>query len=176
MTTPATPRGLAAPATHRTADARLAAAEAAAAEHLAGWQRARADYENLRKELDDRLKNESEAAQDALLQELLPVLDYFDAAIRHVPEELRMHAWMEGILRIAQAFRTFLTEADVQTVGEVGIPLDPVLYEAVAKETSPLPPGTITTVAAPGYVRKGRVLRPAKVRVSEGPAKKNPET
>ncbi|TSC73134.1 MAG: molecular chaperone GrpE [Parcubacteria group bacterium Gr01-1014_38] len=165
---PAPLRGLPAGTVHRTnTDPRLAAAEAAASEHLAGWQRALADYENLRKDLEDRLAHASDAAQDSVLKDLISLLDYFEAAMRHTPEELKSHPWTTGIVQIYQAFRSFLQEAGVTATGEVGSPFDPKLHEAVAEEPSHLSAGTITEVLAAGYLRNGQVLRAARVKVSK---------
>ncbi|MDP3685384.1 MAG: nucleotide exchange factor GrpE, partial [bacterium] len=154
MTLPSAHRGLPANTLHRThADPRLAAAETAAAEHLAGWQRARADYENLRKDVEDRLARASGAAQDDILKDLLPVVDYFETAMRHIPDPLKSDPWTTGVLHIHQALRAFLKEAAVTTVGETGSPLDPTLHETVAEEASDLPSGIITAVVALGYLR-----------------------
>lgn len=169
MNVPSALRGLPAATLHRTnTDPRIAAAEAAAMEHLAGWQRARADYENLRKDLEDRLAQASGAAQDDILKDLLPIVDYFETAMRHMPESLKSDSWGTGIAQIHQAFRAFLQEADVTATGEVGSPFDPTLHEAVVEEASSLSAGTILEVITPGYLRNGRVLRPARVKLSKG--------
>ena len=167
MTAPHALRGFPAGTVHRTKDdPHLQAAEAAATEYLSGWQRALADYENLRKDLEDRLAHASGAAQDSVLKDFLPILDYFEAAMRHTPEELKSHPWTTGVIQIYHAFRSFLQEAGVTATGEAGSPFDPKLHEAVAEEPSHLPAGTITEVLAAGYLRNGRVLRAARVKVS----------
>lgn len=164
-------RGLSAGMIHRTKDdPRIAAAEAAATEHLAGWQRARADYENLQRNIEERLAQASGAAQDSILKDLLPIVDYFETAMRHMPDALKSDAWVTGMTQIHQAFRALLQETGVTVTGEVGTPFDPALHEAIADETSSLPAEIITEVSAPGYLRNGRVLRPARVKLSKGPA------
>lgn len=139
-----------------------------AADHLAGWQRARADYENLLRRMEHDLAHAAEAAKDQLLLGLLPIADYFSAAARHIPDSLKKDPWAEGILRIHQAFDGFLKNQGVTLEEAVGIPLDPARHEAIAEVKSTADVGTIVEVITPGYARSGRVLRPARVSVSRG--------
>ena len=136
--------------------------------HLAGWQRARADYENLRKDMDARTAHAAAMITDTLLQDLLPVVDYFDSALRQVPNELTSHPWTEGIRRIHQALQSFLKAGGVTAIGQEGEAFDASRHESVAEEPSERPRGTITHVATRGYLRNEHVLRPARVRVSAG--------
>lgn len=162
-------RGLAARALHLGQNADLQQVKAEAAEHLEGWKRARADYQNLQQEMERRLTAAAEEGKDALLQNLFSIIEYFDAAVQQVPENLRDHDWVEGVRRIHQAFQSFLKQAGVMSLGNVGEKVDPALHEAIAEEHSLLPAETITAVTAHGYMRNGRVLQPARVRVSSGP-------
>lgn len=164
------PRGLPAQALHRADDGLLREAQTKAAEHLEGWQRARADYENLRKRFEAERSEAGAAATDALLKALLPIVDYFDAALREIPEQLQSDSWTKGILQIHQVLRGFLQGAGVTPLEELGMPFDPQKHEVVAEEASEQPVGTVVGVVARGYLRQGRVLRPAKVQVSSGPA------
>lgn len=165
--------GVDARALHHREDPRLVEARAKAAEHLAGWQRARADYENLRKRLEEERGGAAAAATDELLSSFLPIADYFDAAIAHVPESRRDDAWVQGILHIGKALHELLQRAGVEPIEDVDTPLDATRHEAVAEEPHPTPAGTILAVVTRGYLRNGRVLRPAKVHVSTGPATTN---
>jgi molecular chaperone GrpE len=160
------PRGLRATTLHGAPEGATTNADSKAAEHLAGWQRARADYENLLRRTEHDLARAAEAAQDQLLRELLPIADYFSAAARHIPDTLKQDPWGEGILRIHQAFDGFLKAQGVSTVEAAGIPLDPLQHEAVAEVPNDQEAGTVVEVVTLGYVRNGRVLRPAKVKVS----------
>lgn len=167
--TRATPRGIQAAAVHGSSSAPHPPDVAQkAAEHLAGWQRARADYENLRRRMERAGANAAEAAKDQLLFRLLPIVDYFAAAVAHVPESRKDDAWTEGVLRTQQALAGFLREAGITPIVATDVPLDPAEHEAVAEVPSAHPPGTIVAVVSTGYRRNGRVLRPAKVTVSKG--------
>ena len=155
--------------TEETPQDALKRAEKKVAENLAGWQRARADYENLARRLDTEVSEAREAGTEATLRALLPVIDNFEAATRTVPDTLRNNTWVEGTLQSAQAFRDFLSRVGVTPITETGMPLDPTRHEAIAEGPSDQIAGTVTEVIAPGYVRGGRILRPAKVRISTGP-------
>ncbi len=144
----------------------LRAAEAAAEENLEGWKRARADFQNLEKRLSDEVAGATQWGKDTVIQSLLPIADYFEAAVALVPDSLKPHPWMEGILRIHQAFQRVLRDQGVTPIADTGVPLDPAQHEAVAEEMSDGEPGTVASIVSPGYRRGERVLRPAKVKVA----------
>lgn len=146
--------------------ATLRAAEAAAEENLEGWKRARADFQNLETRLSDEVAGATQWGKDTVVQSLLPVADYFEAATSLVPDALKAHPWTEGILRIHQAFQSALRDHGVTPIADTGVPLDPALHEAIAEEMSASEPGTVASIVSPGYRRGDRVLRPAKVKVS----------
>ena len=69
-------------------------------EYLAGWKRAQADYQNLQKEHSEQMKRIAEFGVVGLVEELLPVLDHYDLAIKHVPEDKIKAEWMQGFFHI----------------------------------------------------------------------------
>lgn len=140
-----------------------------AAEHLAGWQRARADYENLERRMRTDIAAATESGGDACLRSLLPIVDHFIAARQQLPEDLQAHPWMEGFFQIHRALEAFLADAGVQRLTDTEVAFDPSCHEAVTERVDRTPRGTVIEVLAPGYRRHGRVLRPAKVVVSKGP-------
>lgn len=167
-TPPQKPGDAAAP----TADARLAQLEAQAAEHLAGWRRARADYENLQKRLAVELAEATESGKETLLTTLLPAIDHLDAALETLPQELASHPWAQGLRHAHKAFHDFLASVGLAPVDAAHVPFNPLEHEAVAETPHEAPAGTVVTVVTRGYRRNGRVLRPAKVAVSSGREKK----
>lgn len=161
---PQKPSAPAAPA----ADPRIAQLEAQAAERLAGWQRARADYENLQKRLAAELADATEAGKDALLRSLLPALDHLDAALLSLPKDLATHPWAAGLRQAHKAVHDLLAGVGLAPVDAANVPFNPDEHEAVAQTSHTAPAGTVVTVVNRGYRRNGRVLRPAKVTVSSG--------
>ncbi|MBK8045818.1 MAG: nucleotide exchange factor GrpE [Anaerolineales bacterium] len=132
-------------------------------------QRMAADFQNSRRRLDKQLAEEIDRASAHLIKRLLPVVDDFDLAFANVPDELDPSAdsWVEGFRQIQKKLHGLLDEE-----GVVIIPLDgefdPTLHEAIGSEPSDTVPSNyiIATLRA-GYTHKGRVLRPALVRIAQ---------
>ena len=140
--------------------AALAAAEALADERLAGWQRARADYENLRKRSAQEVRERVADASAGLLRGLLSVVDDFERALDS-DDERDPAAWMEGIRLIQRNLYQFLEAQDVRPIAAAGQRFDPAFHEAVGEQ--PGPSGDVVAQIQKGYVWGRRVLRPAQV-------------
>jgi len=141
--------------------------EEEAALYLAGWKRAQADYQNLKKETD-KLRIESiQFANQALIEKLIPVFDNFALALKHLPEQLANHTWVQGIIYIHKQMQDILAEEGVQIIDPQGEVFDPYLHEAVdsAIQQNDQPP-IITEVLQVGYQLKGKLIRSARVKVS----------
>lgn len=148
--------------------------EELASEYLAGWQRALADYENLKREAaSDRLEF-TKYATTGLIEDLLPTLDYFEAAIEHVPDlsaceessKKSIESWLEGVRQVRKLMIDKLVDqglTEIETTGE----LDTSVHEAVEEIESEEPAGTIIKVIQKGYKLHDKLLRPAKVVVSK---------
>jgi len=135
-------------------------------EYLASWQRAQADYQNLRR----RIGSDTEAAvarsKQALLTEMLLVLDYLEMALVAPcasPEGRNLHAGVE--LTRAQLWKVLEREG-VKLVPESGR-FDAAVHQAVERvETADEPEGTILATLRRGYTLGNQILRPAHVRVA----------
>ena len=76
-----------------------------------------------------------------------------------------------GMSMVLRQVKDFLAENSVQEVEALGKAFDPNIHDAVAQEPSAdQPEGTILRVGRKGYRLKDRLLRPASVVVSSGPA------
>ena len=154
----------------------LATARAEAADNLAGWKRANADYANLKKDME-RMRGELiRFACGSLIAELLPVLDSFRKAAAGLPvgaegrppDVTQLQQWAGGVDRIRQQLEAVTKKAGVTAIEEVGVAFDPVLHEAVmARKQVGTDPGRVIEVYETGYKHHDRVLRAAKVIVSE---------
>ena len=140
-----------------------------AAEYLDGWQRARAELANARKRFEKERGEVGQLANNALLRKILPVLDDLDRAVKTVPDDLRQHAWANGVLLIQRKFQNTLDSEGVKPIEvKPGDAFDPNLHEAVTHESSPdHPEGKIIALVQTGYTFNGQVLRPALVRVAK---------
>jgi len=135
-------------------------------EYLAGWQRAKADYINLKKETEEKQAMLFEFANAALLIEILPIYDNLKKAIALMGEE--KNNWIEGIKQIKKQFEDLLKDHGIEEIKTMGEKFNPEFHEAVSKEKKEgVEAGVIISEASPGYLMKGKVLVPAKVVVAE---------
>lgn len=136
-------------------------------EYLAGWQRAKADFLNYKKEERERTEETLKYAGEILSLNLLPILDNFDFASKNLPENLRKDENVKGILQIRKQILDFLKTQGIEEIkAKPGDKFDPRFQEAVetaeGKEA-----GTILEEIKKGYTINGKVLRPAKIKVSK---------
>lgn len=135
-----------------------------AAENLAGWQKALADYQNLQKETEQRLSDMNSFVTSAIILELLPIFDNYQTAIKHIPEDQKNESWAVGLEHILKMWDEFLKNHDVEIIKTVGEKFDPNLHESVGQvNDSDNGDQIITEEKQTGYKIKDAVIRPAKV-------------
>ena len=147
----------------------LAEARARSDQYLDQMQRTAAEFQNTRRRQERQLQESIERATDSLIRRLLPVLDDFDLAFSNVPPTLENEkvAWVEGFQRIHQKLFSLLGEEGLTPIERTG-PFDPNRHEAVTNEPhDEIESGHIIETLRTGYEYRGRVLRPALVRVAQ---------
>ncbi len=137
-------------------------------EYLSGWQRERADFLNYKRKEAENLKLYKDSIESNLLVGIIDIFDNFDRAARNVPEEIKGSDWEDGFLRIKDQFINFLKKNGIEEIGREGEEFNPELHEAVGQvdglaEKS----GIIVEVLGKGYLKDGKIIRPAKVKVSK---------
>jgi len=146
----------------------LELAQKKAEEYLAGWQRAKADYINFKKETEQRQGEFLAYANIATVLEILPVYDNLQAAFKHLPKDLVGHEWIRGLENIKKQFESILKTFSLEPIKTVGEKFNPEFHESVAHETKEgIKPEIIFEEVAPGYKMNGKVLRAAKVKVAK---------
>lgn len=143
--------------------------------YLAGWQRAQADYENLKRETVARNGQLSQMVLEGMLMEMLPTLDSLQMAIAHAPAEPK--DWVDGIRHIERHFADSFRQLGVDAVDALGKSFDPACMEAVGEIEGSLTgrasggpgerDGEVVEVKQAGYRIGEKCLRPAKVIVSK---------
>ncbi|MDD5221292.1 MAG: nucleotide exchange factor GrpE [Candidatus Pacebacteria bacterium] len=134
-------------------------------QYLAGWQRARADHLNYIKDEQERLKLLIEYANQGLIMELLPILDSFEKAEMAIPQGYADNQIIKGFLQIAEQIKGILKNQGLEEL-EIGQSFDPATQEIVSLEPNPeLENDTIIEISLKGYAFKGKVIRPAKVKI-----------
>jgi molecular chaperone GrpE len=145
-------------------------------EYLAGWQRARADLLNYKKEEMERIGELLEYASEEFVLKILPILDNFDVIEKKLPEEVKKDDNFKGILQIKTQIQDFLKAHGVEEIKSLGEIFNANLHEAVSEvepqsikttEGKEIKSGTIIEEIQKGYKINGRLLRPAKVRITK---------
>lgn len=145
------------------------ALRARADEHLAGRQRALADYQNLNRQKEIELADARARAADRLILKVVDLVDDFDRALEHIPDDAAASPWVEGIAAIDRKLRVVLDSEGVAPIGALGQPFDPSLHEAAALiPGTGRPDGEIVVEMRRGYTVGDRVLRPSMVGVADG--------
>jgi len=146
---------------------KLAEEQQKAEEYLDLLRRTQADFINYRRRMKQERDEVRTAAQIAVLQQLLPVLDDLGRALEAAPPDLADDPWVQGLLLVAKRLTATLNQLGIQQVGKAGEAFNPHMYEAVATEArSDVPPGTVLNITRPGYAYRERIIRPAQVVVS----------
>jgi molecular chaperone GrpE len=139
---------------------KLKEAEGKAKDHLDNWQRAQAEFVNLRKR-DEEAKGEFlKFAKADLIKELLPVLDSFSQAMAHGQKEVEP---------IYDQMLNILKANGVTELNPLGQEFNPAEHEALAMVPTDKQDDDhkVLDVLQKGYMLGSRIIRPAKVRIGE---------
>ena len=127
----------------------------------ADLQRLQAEYANYRKRVDRDRASAADYSVAAVLSEFLPVLDDLDRAEQH--GELT-----GGFKAVADRITAITSKLGLEKFTEVGVAFDPAIHEALVHNTSAdVTETTATEILQPGYKYKERVIRPARVAVTD---------
>lgn len=149
----------------------LEAANAQAAEYLAGLQRERAEFQNYRRRTAEERERDAGLAGDFLLAKVLGLADDFDRAIEARPAALAGDPWVEGVTAIDRKLRLLLESEGVSAIDvEPGAAFNPREHEALVNVPSAEhPEGAVVAELQRGYRIRDRVLRPSRVAVAKAP-------
>jgi len=147
-------------------------------EYLNGWKRERADFLNYKKEEMERIGNLVKYANEEVILKIIPILDNIYLAESHVPEELKNHPWIEGFNQIKNQLCDFLKKEGVEPLKSLYEKFDPnymeVVEEVPAQQASneseswgSEESGIVVEVLETGYTMHGKLIRPAKVKVTK---------
>jgi molecular chaperone GrpE len=143
----------------------LAEAKAKADEYLQHLQRLQAEFDNYRKRVLREQTSTLELAAEPVMRRLLEVLDEFELALLHAHEDVDRDRFLKGIELVYAKLMEALKAEGLQRIDAEGAPFDPNLHEALMQTGEGSGEPHVAEVFRPGYTLKGRVLRPAGVRV-----------
>ena len=133
--------------------------------------RSQADFENYKKRAAREKEDAMKYANSSLLQRLVSILDNFELGLTAAKTESEQSPIYSGMVLVQKQLNDLLEENGLQAIEAEGKKFDPNLHEAIAHEPSGSAEGTVVRQARRGYRFKDRLLRPARVVVSSGPAK-----
>ncbi len=140
------------------------AARAEAAQYLDHLRRLQAEFDNYRKRVMKEQTQAIELAAAPTIGRLLEVLDDFELALMAASEKPDFDRFRHGVELVYAKLADSLKAEGLQRIAAEGEPFDPELHEALMQsgEGEHL---VVADVLRPGYTLKGRVIRPAGVRV-----------
>ncbi|MEK7548987.1 MAG: nucleotide exchange factor GrpE [Patescibacteria group bacterium] len=134
-------------------------------EYLDGWKRAKADLINYKKEEAKRFEGISRFSQEILIRDLINVLDSFDLALSALEKEGKAE---KGVYLIRTQMEDILRGSGLERIiVSVGQPFDPALQEAIVAVESDKSPDTVVEEIERGYLLRGKLIRPARVKVAK---------
>jgi molecular chaperone GrpE len=132
--------------------------------------RRQADFENYRKRVERERQEDRRQGMARLIEELLPVLDAFERALK-AHEDPAYEEYRKGLELTYRKLWDTLARHGLERITGAGKAFDPHYHQAVERvESDEYPEGTVVEVLQDGFLFHGRVLRPSMVRVSAGGA------
>ncbi len=133
--------------------------------------RSQAEFENYRKRAQREMADDRKYASLPVIRDMLAVADNLDLAIQAAEKDAGASKLLDGVRMVVALFNNVLEQHQCTKIGGEGLPFDPNRHEAVMQEPSAeLPAGMVTRIVRSGYQLHDRVIRPAQVFVSKGPA------
>jgi len=135
------------------------------AELTEALQRERADATNLRRRHEEQVAGLKNVVKANVVRDLLPVIDNFERALKHVPKELEGNDYIKGVEGVVKQFEKTLADMGVTRIKTVGEAFDPRLHEAVSMEEGEGTEEVVSEELQAGYCLGDEVIRHAMVRV-----------
>lgn len=133
--------------------------------------RTAADFDNFRKRAAREKDEAIRYANASLLADLLPLIDNFELGLDAARSAPGSEAILQGLGMVARQFTDFLASSGISEIPTADADFDPNVMEAVGHEhDKKVAEGKVLRQTRRGYKLRDRLLRPASVVVSKGPA------
>ncbi|MFN8232676.1 MAG: nucleotide exchange factor GrpE [Actinomycetota bacterium] len=146
----------------------LEAARAEAAQYLDHLKRLQAEFDNYRKRVLKEQTNAIDMASEPVVRRLLEVLDDFELALMAATERPDFDRFLHGVELVYAKLLDALGAEGLERIEADGKPFDPERHEALMQTGDGTGDPMVADVLRPGYTLRGRVIRPAGVRVERG--------
>ncbi|MEK7136016.1 MAG: nucleotide exchange factor GrpE [Patescibacteria group bacterium] len=138
--------------------------------NLSGWQRAKADYSNLKANTDREKTELSAFIRAGVIEDFLPLADSFEMAMANkevweaVPEN-----WRKGVEYIYQQLENIFSSNGIKSINPVGLTFDPTEHESIdiIETNITEEDNKVLIVAKLGYKLGEKILRPAQVKIGK---------
>jgi molecular chaperone GrpE len=136
------------------------------ADYLAGWQRAKADFINHKKEEAQRFEEMIKFSNESLIRDLIGPIDSFDLGVAALEKKGEVE---KGIYMIKTQLEDVLKKYGLEKISvKPGDKFNPSVAESLGEEESEQPPQTVAEEIESGYRLNGKLIRPARVKISKG--------
>ncbi|MBI2049854.1 MAG: nucleotide exchange factor GrpE [Candidatus Staskawiczbacteria bacterium] len=147
-------------------------------EYLNNWKRERADFLNYKKNEMERIGVLGSYLKEEIILRVLPILDNIELAEKKLPDKLKKGEgenpqaveWTKGFLQIKKQIEEFLKKEEIEEIKTAGQKFNPNTMEAseeVREGATPAESGMVTEELQKGYTMNGKVIRPAKVKITK---------
>ena len=132
-------------------------------------QRLQAEFENYKKRMAREAARIEERTADRVIGDIIGLYDNVERAFESYADDHNVASFVAGVEQIFGQFSQLLEKLGVTRIPAIGETFDPAIHEALLCVPSKMRENAILEEFLPGYTRDGRVLRPSKVSVSQGP-------
>ncbi len=141
-------------------------------EYLAGWQRAKADFINARKDEEKHREEFLKFSNQMIIADILSVLDSFDLALSHYGSREKLQKeetekFLKGFYLIQAQLNDILKKYGLSVIKSAGEKFNPEFHEAIAEIESDKESGIIIEEVQKGYILNNKVLRATKVKIAK---------
>ncbi len=134
-----------------------------------------ADYDNYRRRVARDIQTAREKGVMSAVDPMITVFDHFRMAMDVSEKSDNIDKIREGLTLIYNEFKKAITDLGIESVEAQGAVFDPNIHEAISHQPSDAPEGTVIQQWSCGYTQNKKLVRPARVVVSSGPAKTETE-
>lgn len=132
------------------------------------YTRLRADFENYKRHAETQREELAGIGKEKVLEDVFPVVEHMERAIKATRDAGDQSGILEGIEMVYQEMLRVLEKNGVERIDTVGEPFDPEVHEAVAVTThADCPEDTVVEEVRAGFMKNGKLLRPASVVVAQ---------
>ncbi|MDP2705459.1 MAG: nucleotide exchange factor GrpE [Patescibacteria group bacterium] len=137
--------------------------------YLEGWQRDKADFINARKDDEKRNVELLKFAKEGLIEEIIPVLDSFELAVKNPSWGSVSPEWQAGVEHIYSQLKNVLSTNGIAEVDPLGEKFNPREHHAmgIIAVSDEEEDGKILEVVQKGYTLNGKIVRTANVKIGE---------